>query len=568
MVHPGKGIRVDFIAHSSKSNISDQLAAFSLATATSLDKAFPGTIVRIPLRTRAQAKKSEIKNLAINSDDVLKSFEQFQHEVSESLPFLKNIETISFYSNKTRLGSSSIANPHQVRELRRSIAFAIENNSAASCGAQFEISQDYPSAKVKSIPQTYYVQQRVFDVRSLDMALELRQWASEEKAVGWISLAAPLNISKAGVSHVFITLPLPVPLDNTRVNVHSLFSVKRDRRSLWTDNDSTGEVKMNEVLWNNLLVKSLMPTVWHDLLIELTKLKPSVYDYFPLTTVGPLFDSLTDDVLQRILTSKSLIWRAITHQYVPLEAGFLVAEVLDSKLLNCLKGLDIPLLIGIPSAIIQLIRRGLRPYRLLSPDGLRTCLRGKLRATDINTETAMLLLEYLSQDEQMDQLYGFPIFPRRNGTLTALSKSVSGSIHYSRKLYIGTSEESALFDPNGEQFLCLERYPAIVSERIQSHISKMSAALNLEQFGLEAFRRYSQNILFGLKFANAQDVIEMSSCGVDLTWIQKLWNWLDTKPVVTVATVVQGNWLIPLEGMKLQKVYVCLCDNLCRLHHS
>jgi sacsin len=557
---PGKGIRDDFIAHSAKANISDQLAAFSLVCAlvnTSLiNEAFPGTIVRVPLRTKAQAKKSEIKNLAIKPEDVLKYFEEFQREVSESLTFLKNIETVSFYSNKNKLGSSSISNAAQIRLMRRKIASAITNNSACSFGEKFEISQDYASARIKPQPQTYYVQQRVYDMRNLKMSPELKQWASDEKAVSWISLAAPLDISKPGVSHVFITLPLPIPLEKTRVNVHSLFAVKRDRRSLWTDNDSTGEVKMNEVLWNNLLVKDLMPFVWKDLLVALTKLKPSVYDYFPLTTVGPLFDSLTGDVLQQILSTKTLIWRSTTGQYVPLEQGFLVEEH-DPQLLSCLKQLSVPLLIGIPSSVVQLIRKSSCPHQILTPAGLRTWLRGKIRPSDISISTAKVLLEYASSDEKMDQLYDLPLFARRNGSLTSLTKLTSG-IPFKRKLYIGTAEESGLFDKNGERFLSLSTYAPKVAARIQSHISTMSASLNLEQFGIDGFRCYVQDVLFDTKFAKAKDVIDISACGADFAWIQRLWKWLDTKPVVTVAKAVQGSWLLPLEGQTLRKVIIAI----------
>ena len=257
-----------------------------------------------------QADKSEIKKLVVTHSDVLKYFEEFQSQATESLPFLKNIETVSFYDGTRKLGGSNIANASQVHPMRQCIASAISSNSAASCGARFEISQNYDSAKVKAQPlQTYHVQQRVFNMDTLGMSPELKKWASEEKAVCWISLAAPLDVmDKPPISRVFITLPLPIPLDNTRVNVHGLFSVKRDRRSLWTDNDSPGNGKMNEVLWNNLLVKNLMPTVWHDLVVELTKIKTSVYDYLPLTSVGPLFDSLASDVLQRIVSSKTPIW--------------------------------------------------------------------------------------------------------------------------------------------------------------------------------------------------------------------------------------------------------------------
>ena len=82
-----------------------------------------------------------------------------------------------------------------------------------------------------------------------------------------------------------------------------MFSVSRDRRSLWSELDAADAEIRKEVLWNNFLVTNLMPKVWHDLLVDLTRLKSPVYDYFPLMplTAGSLFNSLMDRVLERII---------------------------------------------------------------------------------------------------------------------------------------------------------------------------------------------------------------------------------------------------------------------------
>ena len=248
----------------------------------------------------------------------MKYFEEFQLDVAESLGFLKNIERIEFYFDETKLGSTHILNPDGIRSLRTSIAGAISTNSSASQGARLEIYREY---KGRRQSQSYHVQQRVFDMETLNMSKELRTWAAKEKVVSWIALAAPLdnNLSdRPPVSRVFVTLPLPIHLDCTRVNVHGIFALNRDRRSLWTDNDNS---EMNEVLWNKLLVKNLMPVVWHDLLLELIKCKVSVYDYFPLMppAVGSLFNSLADDLLKRIADTKSAIWRSTKGDYLLLE---------------------------------------------------------------------------------------------------------------------------------------------------------------------------------------------------------------------------------------------------------
>lgn len=472
---------------------------------------------------------------------------EFQPQVSQSLTFLKNVETVSFYHNKEKVGSVSIVNAVQIRAMREVINSAIIGGSAISCGGKFNILQERPG---DSEVQSYFVQQQHFDLRTLDIGNELKQWAADEKAVSWISLAAPLD-RLPSEGRIFVTLPLPVPLENTRVNVHSMFALKRDRRSVWTDNDSPGPFKLNEVLWNNLLVKTLMPRVWTDLLAELAQLKPSVYEYFPLVSVGPLFNNLTRDVLQRILDRKVLIWHT-NDSYLALDQGFLVVEDHGPQFLSCLKGLKVPLLTGIPATIVQLIRHSPYPHQILSPSALRNWFRGRLVASSITEATAMMFLEYMSSDEQMDQLFDLPLFPCRNGSLISLKKIPSGA-KFNDKVYVGTYDEGALFDENADRFLCLDHVPQQVTARIESHITSMSASLNLERFGISSFERYAHDVLFGLKLSKPKDS-EISAGGLDFGWLQRLWKWLDSKPVNMVAAVVQRLWLIPLEGNMLRQV--------------
>ena len=489
----------------------------------------------------------------------MKYFEEFQSDVAESLGFLKNIERVEFYFNETKLGSTYILTPDCIRPMRESIAKAISTNSSASQGACFEIYREYKSRRQI---QSYHVQQGVFDMETLNMSKELRTWARREKVVSWIALAAPLdnNLSdRPPASRIFVTLPLPIHLDCTRVNVHGIFALNRDRRSLWTDNDNS---EMNEVLWNKLLVKNLMPVVWHDLLLELIKCKVSVYDYFPLMppAVGSLFNSLADDLVKRIVDTKSAIWRSTEGDYLLLQDGFLVAEKHERQLLKHLHDLSMPIFNDVPDKFIKLIQRNQYHHTLLTPSTVRSWLRESIKPTDIrDSSMAMDILEYVSKDEQMDQLYGLPLFTCRDGELRSLSTVglAAGARKFTGGLYIGTTEEARLFDKDGEYFL-LEKYPSTISTRIQSHISTMSIVLNLEKFDLPVFERYTRDVLFADSnlISSNVDVIEMWASGLQFSWIQRLWNWLDSKKVDDVMRAVESCWLIPLhDGQSLRKVH-------------
>ena len=421
----GKGLRFDFISNSDTHDITDQLAAFS-SVSTIHKEVFPGTIVRIPFRTQEQARSSEISDLAPTPEDILRVFKMFQSDVTESIVFLKSIERVEFYIDGKRLGRTNIRNSNNIRETRTDVMSAITSMSSVSHGLRFEIEQEfnYPGEQTqgsKSLHK-YHVQQRVFDGKSHKMSEELRQWAIKNKMVSWIALAARLDDAEFSCGRVFVTLPLPVPLDNTRVNVHSIFALRRDRRSLWTDNDADGDRSMNEILWNNSLVRNLMPCVWHDLLVSLTKYKTSVYEYFPLMpiTVGSLFNTLAEGVLRQILNDQSAIWRTTAGRYLALEMGFIVAQQLEPELLECFQNLGMPIFEEIPEGILNLVKRAKHPHSILNTEAARVWLRENIESNNFNTPMAMQILEYISQDEQMDQLYGLPLFACKNGSLQSL----------------------------------------------------------------------------------------------------------------------------------------------------
>ena len=552
----GKGLRFNFVSNSSRHDISDQLVAFS-SVAPMLKESFPGTIIRIPFRTPEQAELSEISKLIPTPKDISAVFKEFQNDVTESIVFLKSIEKVEFYMDGQRLGHTNIRNSSNIRDMRASIKSAISSMSSVSNGFEFEIEQefDYSSQQTEASKtvQMYYVQQRVFDPESNNMSKELRDWATRCKMVSWIALAVRIDDPEFSIGRVFVTLPLPVPLDDTRVNVHSIFALKRDRRSLWTDNDSDGDRSMNEILWNNFLVRNLMPSVWHDLLVNLARYT-SVYNYFPFMpiTVGSLFNTLAESLIKQILNEKSAIWRTSSGHHVPIEMGFIVSGQLKSELLVCFQDLGMPIFEEIPGKILNLVKRTQHPHFILNTEVARIWLRQYMIQNKVSLTTAITILEYISQDEQMDQLYDLALFACRNGKLRSLSKKGSNDDlnDFKTNLYIGTSEESGLFDEKGELFLMFDGYPPTVITRIRTNISMMSASLNLEKFSIHWFERYAQDVLFSHPDlgGNEADIISTSMCEKDMDWIQKLWNWLDTQHVTEVERVVSSLWLIPLEG--------------------
>lgn len=73
----------------------DQMAAFSAIT-EEFDRPFPGTIIRIPLRTPAQAKASQICGREASFPEVAQVLQTFADDFGHTgLLFMKSISRIS-----------------------------------------------------------------------------------------------------------------------------------------------------------------------------------------------------------------------------------------------------------------------------------------------------------------------------------------------------------------------------------------------------------------------------------------------------------------------------------------
>jgi sacsin len=88
----------DFVDNSGDIAIQNHMKAFQTVM-THVDRQLDGTIIRIPLRTQAQAIKSEISDRETTVDEILNVLRSFASEFGESgLLFMRNIEKLEFGS--------------------------------------------------------------------------------------------------------------------------------------------------------------------------------------------------------------------------------------------------------------------------------------------------------------------------------------------------------------------------------------------------------------------------------------------------------------------------------------
>lgn len=562
VTRPGSnGLRFDFASQTPYP--ANQLAAFSAFVGNSKGD-FGGTIIRIPLRTKEQAEKSEIIDLSITPEEILKEFKAFRNEAADSLLFLKSIEKVEFRFDDRHIGSAEITNIEECSLTRSSIKSAIIAETATNIAFQVRISQlfhDDEEGRIESIQQ-HHVQHKFACLDNDTASPDVKVWATKESFYPWVALAAPIDPpSRTTVqSRLFVSLPLPIFMKDNRVNIHGMFALSRDRRSLWTpmDAQSSGKV-MNEIRWNIYLFKHVIPSAWQEMLFELAKLGRPIYDFFPIIPPRPsaLDDTLAMDVVQAVIRSKSPVWLSIINTMLPLEAGFLPLEEPSKKLLDALKLFSMPVFPGIPARLIMLIRASSRTYTPLTPSAVRKWLRTKFESgevTDLNFATATELLCFVLSDKAYTELHGLRLFPCKNGEIRSLTPRKTFSlVKFVDSVYLATDEEFELFGSTGELFLDLSVCDKDIIDQIKRDIVIISAAVNLRRFDLNSFRLYAQHRGL-LKDRPTEEGFTMDG-NVDLDWINGLWRWLDSNNRSDqVASALDALYLIPLEGQMLHKV--------------
>jgi sacsin len=106
----------DFVRDAEDAAIQNHMAAFQSVMESSTQP-FDGTIIRIPLRTREQANKSDICTCETTVLEVREVLEKFATEFGNSgLLFMRNIEKVLIDSTAGMSISIEIVNGEHVRE--------------------------------------------------------------------------------------------------------------------------------------------------------------------------------------------------------------------------------------------------------------------------------------------------------------------------------------------------------------------------------------------------------------------------------------------------------------------
>lgn len=174
--------------------MKNQMSAFSAIT-KQFDQPFQGTIIRIPLRTAAQAEASEICNRSTTLSDVVEVVRKFVSEFGTSgLLFLKNIENIMIEIGDSVAFNIEIANAIDVRRQKKLVnemikkAFA-EPNSTFDVSFDVEIETGSKNAKSRTSFAIHH------SIGTYPVDEKLRDWCKAQVMIPWIAVAAQIPVN-------------------------------------------------------------------------------------------------------------------------------------------------------------------------------------------------------------------------------------------------------------------------------------------------------------------------------------------------------------------------------------
>ncbi|KAM4608841.1 LOW QUALITY PROTEIN: sacsin-like [Polymixia lowei] len=302
-------------------------------TRQSTHEPYPGTLIKLPFRTQAEALQSEISTKVYDRHNIITFQQDFTSNSQTHLLFLRNINTVSLQNITDDAStpprddqiktvftvSKAIVNTMQIPDetcvLKQSQAENRLMNVDKKCKEVIECStvsivkitqQDCSGTNV----QSWLLYNCFGTEQSLQMALEKKNQTKFSLPIGGIAVPLQNNpentkwvASKTElVGQAFCFLPLAIHT-GLPVNVNGAFAVTSNRKGLWENG-----VKHD---WNKALLQDPVRTAYISVLLELQKMSENkhlesycYYTFWPnreevTETFKPLVDAFYSAIAQQ-----------------------------------------------------------------------------------------------------------------------------------------------------------------------------------------------------------------------------------------------------------------------------
>ncbi|KIL64220.1 hypothetical protein M378DRAFT_163460 [Amanita muscaria Koide BX008] len=384
---------------------------------------FPGTAIRLPLRS----SRSDLSQRIVHVDELQRMIADYiSEELNVSLLFLDKLQTTEIWEtgNGTRTCLATWTKSGVSSSRHDPLLPLITYDSILSDGGT-----EYSWRIVQTQSPENEAITRLSQLAGHESVNYIVQ---RHKLRPDVRIAYPLTSRERMSGRLFTFLPLPSKT-GFPVHVHALFALTSSRQSLRNPNE-TGIVQGsdNDVLikWNQLLFRHYIPQAWSYLLKTLAE-DASCSDIleawpphcsFITSGDGVYWQDILSNTFKVVVGSEFKVWPKLSAQgnttYIDLKSSLIVARgQVGADVLAVLAELGLTL-VQLPQSLLDRVDDSMTK---LSPNVAHGKLQGALdRFGQLSADQRALVCKYLLSNNDISNIFGFPVIPVLNGSLVAL----------------------------------------------------------------------------------------------------------------------------------------------------
>lgn len=498
--HPG--LRIRFVGRNILEQFPDQFSPF-LHFGCDLQKPYPGTLFRFPLRSAGIACRSQIKRDAYTPEDVHTLFASFSEVVSEALLFLRNVKTISIFikegsghemqlvhrvQKQVILESQSESQPPHhafsfldnkdfdrmdrdrfmqkfIESIDNDLPYRFQKIVVSEVGISSALSHFWitseclgsgltkNSLSVSSLQTSNYIPLACVaahlcseTARSEDTSISSKEHSCVVSPESFQLAIRSVTDNKDFEGRAFCFLPLPIST-GLPAHVNAYFELSSNRRDIWFGNDMAGHGKKRSD-WNMYLLTEVAAPAYGHLLEKLASVTGPCdlfFSFWPTTVNVEPWMSMVQNVYTSIVNCgfRVLYTKARRGHWIAAnQAIFPDFNFRKSdELFEAVSGAGLPVL-TVPKLIVEKFAETCHSLHFLTPRFLRTLLIRR-RRNFMDRNGALLALEYclfdINNNVNHDTLHGLPLLPLANGSFTTFEKNGTAE-----RIYVAQGEEYSL----------------------------------------------------------------------------------------------------------------------------
>ncbi|KFY88994.1 hypothetical protein V498_06566 [Pseudogymnoascus sp. VKM F-4517 (FW-2822)] len=506
---------------------------------------FKGTIIRIPLRNKVQATKSEISSHETTVSEMQEVLRIFADEFRDGgLLFMRNIEKLGIESTAGLCIKIEMANCNDIRAQKSKINIALKDalkspdfafNHSFAAGIKYSFAEELGCAE-------FAVHHSIRGTSTLSNH-GLRDWANSQKLIPWVAIAARIPCPEKFQGKLFSVLPLPIATRQP-VYIHGLFSISPDRARLYQLGDTSTQDR-TPALWNDLIFRGPVPEAWAKLLSYLAITYPhrSGLEWWP-QDLGDSRDPLTGTMqsIIKIIEKESLPLFLSEVGYVAASSAFLATGHESIALRDALKVAKAPV-VYIPQRLWHGVK-GLFSGRILSPPILTSFLANEpdlINAWEDATKQA--ILEYLMSKPGFFEYDVLKLFPFEDGQYRSV-KDHDAFVHRDEF-------ERDLFCREGHRNIDLSRVSAVTRRTLTDGCEASTIHPSIQRRSISDLGLYYKNNIFN-KVLVSQDMVVLE--GDAASFVSKAWTWIENRRLSNLDAAIADLWLIPLTNSYFRKI--------------